>query len=64
MLVETHATTESRNKATIKRSFNAWKEGSGSHFDLLSDDATWTIVGLADHWAEMLGLEVGQVSEG
>jgi len=25
--------------------FNAWKAGTGSPYDLLADDATWTIVG-------------------
>jgi hypothetical protein len=37
--------TESRNKATVEASFKAWSNGTGSPFDLLADDATWTIVG-------------------
>jgi uncharacterized protein len=41
----TGATTEARNKATIERSFNAWRDGTGSPYDLLADNATWTIVG-------------------
>jgi ketosteroid isomerase-like protein len=41
----TDATTEARNKATIERSFNAWRDGTGSPYDLLADNATWTIVG-------------------
>lgn len=36
---------ESNNKALIKRAFGAWAAGTGSVFDLLADDATWTIVG-------------------
>ena len=39
---------ESRNKQTIERSFNTWREGAGSPFDLLADNATWTIVGRSD----------------
>lgn len=39
------ASTESRNKALVEASFKAWGDGSGSPFDLLTDDATWTIVG-------------------
>jgi ketosteroid isomerase-like protein len=36
---------EQENKAAIERSFNAWSDGLGSPFDLLADDATWTIAG-------------------
>jgi uncharacterized protein len=39
------ADTASRNKALISASLDAWKAGKGSPFDLLADDATWTIVG-------------------
>jgi ketosteroid isomerase-like protein len=38
-------TTEARNKAAVEASFKAWSDGTGSPFDLLADDATWTIVG-------------------
>lgn len=38
-------TTESRNKAPVEASFKAWSDGTGSPFDLLADEATWTIVG-------------------
>jgi uncharacterized protein len=41
----TSATSETRNKAAIERSFNAWRDGTGSPYDLLADNATWTIVG-------------------
>jgi ketosteroid isomerase-like protein len=36
---------EAHNKAIVQASFDAWKAGTGSPFDLLADDATWTIVG-------------------
>jgi ketosteroid isomerase-like protein len=41
----TSATIQTRNKARIERSFNAWRDGTGSPYDLLADNATWTIVG-------------------
>ena len=34
-----------RNKATVQASFDAWRSGTGSPFDLLDDSASWTIVG-------------------
>jgi len=37
--------TERRNKATIQQAFDAWSAGTGGVFDLLADDASWTIVG-------------------
>ena len=36
---------ESANKAIVKASFDAWRAGTGGPFDLLNEDATWTIVG-------------------
>jgi ketosteroid isomerase-like protein len=36
---------ETRNKAIVQDGFNAWKAGTGSPYDLLADDANWTIVG-------------------
>jgi hypothetical protein len=33
------------NKAIVQRSFDAWTAGNGSPFDLLEEDAKWTIVG-------------------
>jgi ketosteroid isomerase-like protein len=36
---------ESRNKAIVKASFEAWASGAGSPYDLLADDASWSIVG-------------------
>ena len=41
----TSAATEIRNKAIIERSFNAWRDGTGGPYDLLDENATWTIVG-------------------
>jgi ketosteroid isomerase-like protein len=34
-----------RNKATVQKSFDAWRAGTGSPFDLLAEEATWTIAG-------------------
>ena len=42
-MAQTDATQ--RNKATVQASFDAWRAGTGSPFDLLADTATWTIVG-------------------
>jgi ketosteroid isomerase-like protein len=36
---------ETRNKATVQAGFDAWKAGTGSPYDLLANDASWTIVG-------------------
>jgi ketosteroid isomerase-like protein len=36
---------EARNKQAIQAAFDAWQNGTGSPFDLLASDATWTIVG-------------------
>jgi uncharacterized protein len=36
---------ETRNKAVVQASFDAWGAGTGSPYDLLADDASWTIVG-------------------
>ena len=33
------------NKAIVARAFDAWANGTGGPYDLLADDATWTIVG-------------------
>ena len=42
---EPQNTSEDENLATIKSAFDAWRAGTGSPFDKLSPDATWTIVG-------------------
>jgi hypothetical protein len=36
---------EERNKAIVQASFDAWRAGTGSPYELLADDASWTIVG-------------------
>jgi ketosteroid isomerase-like protein len=41
----TGASTQSHNKAIIERAFAAWTNGTGGPYDLLADDASWTIVG-------------------
>jgi ketosteroid isomerase-like protein len=44
-MAETKDEIETRNKAVVQASFDAWKAGTGSPYDLLADDASWTIVG-------------------
>ena len=34
-----------RNKALVQAGLEAWAAGTGSPYELLADDATWTIVG-------------------
>ena len=36
---------ETRDKAVVRAGFDAWSSGTGSPYDLLADDASWTIVG-------------------
>lgn len=36
---------KSNNTALIERAFNAWAEGTGGPYDLLADNAVWTITG-------------------
>lgn len=38
-------TPEAQNKAAIQQAFDAWREGTGGPYDLLADDARWTITG-------------------
>jgi ketosteroid isomerase-like protein len=33
------------NRELVKASFERWRAGTGSPFELLADDASWTIVG-------------------
>lgn len=37
--------TKDRNRAAISASFDAWRAGTGGPFELLADDARWTIEG-------------------
>lgn len=36
---------EARNRALVAAGFDAWAAGTGSPYDLLADDADWTITG-------------------
>jgi uncharacterized protein len=36
---------QERNKALVQASFDNWRSGTGSPFDLLDPNAVWTIVG-------------------
>ena len=40
--------TEAGNRALVEAGFAAWSAGTGSPYDLLADDVTWTIVGHSD----------------
>src|SRR5262245_56457758 len=40
--------TEARNRTLVEAAFAAWRDGSGSPYDLLTDDVSWTIVGRSD----------------
>jgi uncharacterized protein len=44
-MAQTKDDIETRNKAVVQASFDAWGAGTGSPYDLLADDASWTIVG-------------------
>ena len=36
---------EGRNRVLIERAFDAWRNGTGGPYDLLADNASWTITG-------------------
>jgi uncharacterized protein len=42
---ETYTDQELRNLATVQRGLDAWRDGTGSPYDALADDATWEITG-------------------
>ena len=42
------AQVELQNKALVEAGFDAWRNGTGSPYDLLAEDATWTIVGKSE----------------
>jgi ketosteroid isomerase-like protein len=44
-MAQTKDDIETRDKAVVQASFDAWRAGTGSPYDLLADDARWTIVG-------------------
>lgn len=39
------AATADRNRALVARGLQAWADGTGSPYDLLADNAVWTITG-------------------
>ena len=39
------AAEEERNRELVAQSFEAWRTGTGSPYDLLASDASWTITG-------------------
>ena len=41
-------TNEVHNRALVEAAFTAWRNGTGSPFDLLADNASWTIVGRSE----------------
>jgi uncharacterized protein len=45
------------NRATVAAAFAAWRDGSGTPFDLLAEDATWTIEGQSDAAGTYAGRE-------
>ena len=47
MVYDREAEMETTNKEIVKAGFEAWRNGTGSLFDLLEPDARWTIVGNA-----------------
>ncbi len=42
------ADQETRNRQIIQTAFDAWGAGTGGPFDLLADDARWTITGRSE----------------
>lgn len=44
-MAQSEVDVEERNKSIVEDRFAAWRAGTGSPFDLLTADATWTIVG-------------------
>lgn len=43
-MAQTKAEIEISNKAVVQASFETWRDETGSPYDLLADDANWTIV--------------------
>jgi hypothetical protein len=39
------ASQEERNRALVRQGFDAWRDGTGSPYGLLADEASWTITG-------------------
>ncbi|KZD01042.1 nuclear transport factor 2 family protein [Oceanibaculum pacificum] len=43
------ATQEATNTALVQQAFDNWRQGRGSVFDLLSDDAVWVVAGISPY---------------
>jgi uncharacterized protein len=39
---------ERRNLASVQQGFDSWRDGTGSPYDVLAEDATWEITGKSD----------------
>jgi ketosteroid isomerase-like protein len=39
---------QTQNRSLVEASFAAWQAGTGSPYDLLAEDVSWTIVGKSD----------------
>ena len=48
VMAQSKTEIETRNKALVQAGFDAWNAGTGNPFELLADDASWTIVGNSD----------------
>jgi uncharacterized protein len=46
-MLATEKDTKKQNREIVQTAFDAWRNGTGSPFDLLAPDAKWTIVGNA-----------------
>jgi uncharacterized protein len=44
-MAQTRDQIERCNKEVVQAAFDAWQAGTGSPYDLLADDVSWTIVG-------------------
>lgn len=48
VMAQSKSEIETRNKALVQAGFDAWKAGTGNPFELLAEEASWTIVGNSD----------------
>jgi uncharacterized protein len=48
VMAQSKSESEKRNRALVQAGFDAWKAGTGSPFELLAEEASWTIVGNSD----------------
>jgi len=47
-MAQPHSGEEQRNLTIVQTGFDAWRDGSGSPYDALANDATWEITGNSD----------------